>query len=330
MALLVALPALAAPDPLPGLAAEAMRVATRAIQRTAVDGGCAPFCAPDGKARATTDGPLPAGAFVVGPDGTAAVGLLAARAYALLGEDIYRAVALDSARALARSQRVTGGWPGIVTGEGYTRPAYRQGEPANGRDPTSELRAGVTVDGLRLLLMVADQTGDAEVREAAQYGLRAMLNAQLADGCWPALLPLSAGEPAALDTTAGMVTLLAAMPDHLEAARHAGEWLRNQDLEEADRPVVAEALQALHDADFDAPAPQPSRSERGRLTADRAPVVAEWVGSLDGLGHWLGDGRISIATYRAAMQDLLVYLRDYEPLPEFPGNDSGRPPQHRR
>jgi len=356
-----------------------MRVATRAIGRTAVDGGYAPLCDPDGGGRATAAGSLPRDAMVIGPDGTAAVGLIGADAYALLGEEVYRTVSLDAARALARTQRVTGGWPGLVNGEGYTRLAYRRSEPAGGRDDGSDLRGAVTVDGLRVLLTVADQTGDAEILAAAEYGLRAMLNAQLADGGWPAALPLPDGDGRfaclAEQVTPGLLQLLLARPGPgcRAAARRAWElllqtvgadgWPATLKPGAAADPAVAapvaEALLVLAEATGEpawlaplarlgdaladhpelrarlaaglrAPAAERSRTERARLTAARAPGVAEWVGALDGRGHWLVDGRVSVARYVAAMNELLVYLRDYEPLPDFPGNQGGRPPQHRR
>ncbi len=355
-----------------------MRVATRAIGRTAVDGGYAPLCDPDGGGRATAAGSLPRDAMVIGPDGTAAVGLIGADAYALLGEEVYRTVSLDAARALARTQRVTGGWPGLVNGEGYTRLAYRRSEPAGGRDDGSDLRGAVTVDGLRVLLTVADQTGDAEILAAAEYGLRAMLNAQLADGGWPAALPLPDGDGRfaclAEQVTPGLLQLLLARPaqaverqpgargiaatdrrrrrlaGHAETRRGSRPGRRGAGCGGAAGPgrgdgragwlaPLARLGDALADhpelrarlaAGLRAPAAERSRTERARLTAARAPGVAEWVGALDGRGHWLVDGRVSVARYVAAMNELLVYLRDYEPLPDFPGNQGGRPPQHRR
>jgi len=365
MLLCCLVPAHAAPDPLPGLAAEAMRVATRAIHRTALDGGYAPFCAPDGKAAT----------IVVGPDGTAAVGLIAADAYALLGEEVYRTVALDAARALLRSQRVSGGWAETVSGDGYTRLAYLNSQPQAGRDAGSDLRGAVTVDALRLLLTVADHTGDADIAEAGQFGLRAMLNAQLADGGWPRLIPLPEddGRFACLgdNVTPGLLRLLLTRPGPgcATAARRAGELLLRTAGGEGGWPATvkpgadaapeallpaAEALLALSAMTGETRWREPlegfreqpaiaellarpssssaerSRTERARLTAARAPGVAEWVGALDGLGHWLDGGQVSVARYTAAMGDLLAYLRDYEPLPDFPGGDAGRPPQHRR
>lgn len=349
-----------------------MRVATRALQRTATDAGYAPFCAPDGSQRATSDGPLPGNAMVVGPDGTAAVGLVAADALDLLGESIYRDVALEAAHALARTQRVTGGWPSVADGQGYTRVAYRDSRPQRGADPSSDLRGAVTVDALRLLLALAEQTDDEAVRDAAQYGLRAMLNAQLADGGWPRQLPLPDDDGRyswlADGVTSGLLRLLLPRPEPgcEQAARRAGELLLQVAADDGGaarvRPGggyapgdIAAGLQALVVATGEvrwrealdrlaarpefaghlpavppAPGAVSSRAERARLTAARAPGVADWVGSLDGLGYWLVDGRVSVARYVTAMRELLAYLRDYEPLPDFPGSDGGRPPQHRR
>jgi len=143
-----------------------------------------------------------------------------------------------------------------------------------------------------------------------------------ADG-WPATLkPGAAADPAVAAPVAEALLVLAEAtgePAWLAPLARLGDAL-------ADHPE----LRARLAAGLRAPAAERSRTERARLTAARAPGVAEWVGALDGRGHWLVDGRVSVARYVAAMNELLVYLRDYEPLPDFPGNQVGRPPQHRR
>lgn len=145
----------------------------------------------------------------VQPPGTPSVGLTLIEAHAATAEPRYLTAAAGAARALLRGQLVSGGWAYLVEFDPAARAgwAYRvdQEDPGKG---TSGRRNVTTFDddntqaALRFLLAFEaasanDPTGvRAEVQEALDYGLQAMLAAQYPNGAWPQRYDGSPRDPA--------------------------------------------------------------------------------------------------------------------------------------
>lgn len=382
------------PDDLPARATEALRRATEYLTVQAGDRGRYPQrYDPSTGAKYAGDERLEPTAFVIGPGATAAAGLVFLNAFEVTGEADYRDAALAAARALAAVQLASGGWPAVADPTAspglYTRQLALRSTPQEGRENTSRLDQGLAAEPLRLILALGELTGDVELREAGGYGLRSLLNAQLANGAWPAAWPLPADDRrlATLDgATPDLIELLAAQADPAAqaAAVAGGDFLlltrlqppgwavrysaRLQPRGFLDPPstlAAVRALLALHaatgeprflrpvadqlawlreqpdagevtaeavwrGANPDLPRPEPSRHERARRTAARAPEVLRLVGALDAQGRWLDGEIVHLGATVARMRRLLDYLRDYEPIPQYPGPGDGRPPQHRR
>ncbi len=406
------------PDDLPVRVAEAMRRATDAQQA------------------GRFAGPPPGGrvldAVLADPNGSEP-GFVWLAAYAVTNEPRYRDLALTRARDLAARQLQSGGWTDDETADParlYTREQYRRGEPMGSR--TNRSGIGTSALPLRLLLEVAQVTDDADVRAAADYGVRALVQAQRADGSWPLAMPPAPaitiheqgstptfelppvweqptalqvavlrtllvaarlGDPVARDsavaaadrllatqvvdpvpgwwddyrpdgradaeasvmstvTVARVIEVLAECAVALEDARYLQPLpAACETLEAARRPdgtwpfsftpstsgglppelIVPRALAAARTAlrHGGRPAPEPTRAERARLTADRLPAVLDLLASQHADGTWQLDVPApSLADYIIGMRLLTDFLRDYEPLPDLPTD--ARPPQHRR
>lgn len=406
------------PDDLPVRVAEAMRRATDA-QQAGRFAGRVPGDPHHSEATAHPNGREP--------------GFVWLAAFAVTNEPRYRDLALTRARDLAARQLQSGGWTDDETADLdrlYTREQYRRGEPMGSRTNRSSI--GTSALPLRLLLEVAQVTDDAEVRAAAEYGVRAMVQAQRADGSWPLAMPPAPpvnvtdqgstptfelppvweqptalqvavlrtllvaarlGDPVAREsavaaadrllatqvvdpvpgwwddyrpdgtpavgftsistaTVADVVEVLALCAVELEDARYLqplpavcevleaarlpdGQWpARLTPATWYYRPpelIVPRALAAARAAlrHGGRPAPEPTRAERARLTADRLPAVLDLLASQHADGTWQLDVPApSLADYIIGMRLLTDFLRDYEPLPDLPTD--ARPPQHRR
>lgn len=127
-------------------------------------------------------------AWVQSP-GTPRVGQAYLTAYRLTGEKDYLQAAHDTALALVRGQLRSGGWDYRIEfdPDQRRRYAYRVEEPnPEGRNVTT-LDDNNTQSALRFLIAV-DQVldpPDVRIREAAEYALTALLQAQYPNGAWP-------------------------------------------------------------------------------------------------------------------------------------------------
>ncbi len=147
----------------------------------------------------------------VQPPGTPSVGAAMLDAYQATGDAACPAGALDAARALARGQLHSGGWDySIRFGDSTSAPFRRrdaQGNLTSDPIPVAERTAAggwplwrqrrfklnvstydddVTFAALRFLVRMdaALNFGDAEIHDAARYGLSALLGTQYPNGGW--------------------------------------------------------------------------------------------------------------------------------------------------
>ena len=85
-----------------------------------------------------------------------------------------------------RYQRPSGGWPKDIDMTAAPDPARL----APGERPDSTIDNGATTTQMRLLVRVAQASGEAKYRAAAQRGLDYLLAAQYPNGGWPQFFPL--------------------------------------------------------------------------------------------------------------------------------------------
>ncbi|MCC7492271.1 MAG: hypothetical protein IT204_08005 [Fimbriimonadaceae bacterium] len=244
--------------------------------------------------------------------GSAPVALLCQTATATGDADL-QAAAAAAVRCLAATQLGHGGWPA------------RWPLAAGDRQPADALATA----NLVAALLTCGQVDPSLAERGGDF----LLLAQRADGGWSrrsgATLEAT-GEPDAAATRAACQALLA-----LHAVGGSERWL--EPLRAALPalqldPTAAELLDVVRrrlrqPAHANRP---PTREERAQRTAARAPRMRELLAQVDDEGRWLRDGVWSAADYVARAGELLQWLRDYEPLPDFPGSADGRPPQHRR
>lgn len=145
----------------------------------------------------------------VQPPGTPAVGLAMLEAYEATGEKLCLDSALEAGRALERGQLQSGGWYYSIT-FGKPNPFYRRdpkGKLQPDPTPIAERSAkggwdlwkqrkfeanlstyddDVTFAALRFLIRLdnALKFADAEIHDAALYGLQALLGTQFPNGAW--------------------------------------------------------------------------------------------------------------------------------------------------
>lgn len=123
------------------------------------------------------------------PPGTPAVGLVLLDAYDATGEPTYLDAAHDTGMCLVRGQLRSGGWDNLIefTPKRRERYAYRVDPPRKNARNTTTLDDNKTQSAIRLLMRL-DKTlayQDRQIHEAAEYALRAVLNAQYPNGAWP-------------------------------------------------------------------------------------------------------------------------------------------------
>jgi len=182
-------------EPSPRTAREALSRATSFMRSLSVNGAYVWRVAPDLSQRWGEGAATATQAWVQAP-GTPAMGMAFLRAHAATGDAMYLAAARDTAEALARGQLESGGWDYRLEFDPTLRNEYRYRlDPGTGeggrRRNTSTFDDDNTQGALRFLLAFADvakgspDPRDARIREALDYGLRRMLDAQYPIGAWP-------------------------------------------------------------------------------------------------------------------------------------------------
>ena len=122
----------------------------------------------------------------VQPPGTPTVGMAYLEAYAATGDSFYLDAAREAAEALVAGQLESGGWTQVI----HFGPAKRLGKYRKRRGGSwdfSSLDDGQTQAALQMLVR-SDRVLDfkhADIHEAAQYGLDALLGAQFPNGAFP-------------------------------------------------------------------------------------------------------------------------------------------------
>ncbi|MBC8876021.1 MAG: pectic acid lyase [Planctomycetes bacterium] len=122
----------------------------------------------------------------VQPPGTPAVGMAYLEAYAATGDSFYLDAGREAAEALVAGQLESGGWTQVI----HFGPAKRLGKYRKRRGGSwdfSSLDDGQTQAALQMLVR-ADRALDfehADIHEAAQYGLDALLGSQFPNGAFP-------------------------------------------------------------------------------------------------------------------------------------------------
>ncbi len=132
------------------------------------------------------EGEVSAETIVVQPPGTPTVGQAFLKAFEATDDPFYRDAAREAAKALVRGQLQSGGWTQVIHfGPAKTLGKYRK--RPGGSWNASSLDDGQTQSALQLLAKVDFVLGfkDAEIHEAALFGLNALLDAQFPNGAFP-------------------------------------------------------------------------------------------------------------------------------------------------
>jgi PelA/Pel-15E family pectate lyase len=133
------------------------------------------------------------------PPGTPSVGMAFLRAYEVTKDARYLDAARGAAEALARGQVESGGWDYLIDFDSAkSRLSYLRSdkgklsaEQAAKRKNLTNFDDNTTQSALRFLLTFTDATKgsndprDARIREALDYGLKKMIEAQYPNGAWP-------------------------------------------------------------------------------------------------------------------------------------------------
>lgn len=127
----------------------------------------------------------------VQPPGTPAVGLMYLRCYEATGDRYYLELAEKAGRVLLRGQMASGGWGAKIELAPEARAGfrYRTGDERRSRRArnTSSFDDNQTQSALRLLIRLDAALGfeDEAFREAIDYALENILEAQYPSGGWP-------------------------------------------------------------------------------------------------------------------------------------------------
>jgi hypothetical protein len=189
---------LAGQEPLADQARTTMARATAFMRSIATEGGYLWRYSPDLKERAGENEATTTQIWVQ-PPGTPSMGMAFLRAYEVTGEAQYLEAAKAAAHALAVGQLESGGWDYLVEFDPQLSAKwYRRSDV--GRIPAAQAakRRNIstfdddnTQSALRLLVAVVAASGasneprDVRIREARDYGLQRLLEAQRPNGGWP-------------------------------------------------------------------------------------------------------------------------------------------------
>lgn len=187
-----------AQDSLPGRARVALARATAFMRSLSTEGGYLWRYSTDLQERAGENVATPTQIWVQ-PPGTPSMGQAFLRAWRVTGDPAYLEAARAAAEALARGQLESGGWDYLVDFDpAAARRWYRKSEAGSLPPAEAARRRNLSVydddttqSALRLLVAVAEAAGESQdprdrrIREARDYGLARLLEAQRPNGGWP-------------------------------------------------------------------------------------------------------------------------------------------------
>lgn len=228
--------------------------ATAAMRAIATEGGYLWRYAPDLSERAG-ENPATATQVWVQTPGTPAMGLLFLEAFETTGDDVYLDAAKDAADALVEGQLASGGWDYLIEFDPAAREAwYRRAdlgrlppEEAARRRNTSTYDDDNTQQALRFLVALtttappSDDPRDRRHREARDYGLAKLMEAQRPSGGWPQRWNGRAADPAAYPTLAARFT--EEWPREHPRASYYDHYTLNDDTQ---RDCILTLLDAAH------------------------------------------------------------------------------------
>lgn len=187
-----------AADPLAVEARVALARATTAMRAIATEGGYLWRYSPDLSERAG-ENPATATQIWVQTPGTPAMGFAFLRAYEATGDPLHLEAAKDAADALVAGQLASGGWDYLVEFDPEKRRAWSfrteaDSLSADGKTPRRNVSTyddDNTQQALRFLVALTTTVPDGDTprdrrhREARDFGLAKLVEAQLPGGGWP-------------------------------------------------------------------------------------------------------------------------------------------------
>jgi PelA/Pel-15E family pectate lyase len=125
----------------------------------------------------------------VQPPGTPAVGQAFLTAWRATRNGQYLQAAQGAASALVRGQLESGGWDYRIEFDPAERYRWNYRGSKSARLNVSTLDDDNSQSAIRLLMDVHTAQSDAKFKDAAEYGLRALLENQYSNGAWPQRFP---------------------------------------------------------------------------------------------------------------------------------------------
>jgi hypothetical protein len=269
----------------------------------------------EGKARLASDE-----IWMRPPGATYAIGQRFLHAYGATSEDGYRALAVATALAVARSQTCRGGWQAASASRGSC--TVNDPGTAESEDFDEGMQAGAIAFMLDVASAIPDSPERRELIGAAGDGLAFLIETQNEDGAWP-IAPFVTSEYRALSTlnddvsTANVRILLKAHralgnPEYLEAARRGYAFLIAAQL-----PSGGWAQQYDHDLG-------PAQGRKFEPPAAASIETAYAIRTLVEGYHELGDPRL-LSTAKRGADWLAASQTEPETWARFYEIDSNRP-----
>lgn len=184
------------------------------------------------------------------PPGTPSIGMVFLEAHAATGDLEYLSAARDAAHALATGQLESGGWDYLIDFDPKESTRwYRRSDMGKLGAKEAERRRNIstyddnnTQSAVRFLMeFVAADPGDRVVKDALEYALKKLLEAQYPNGAWPQRYRGLAIDPAEYPV------LKANLPQtyqrQYEKGGYSGHYTLNDN---AQRDVMGVMLQAWH------------------------------------------------------------------------------------
>ena len=191
------------------------------------------------------------------PPGTPSVGQALLEAYQATGDGYYLEAARKAAHALVSGQLASGGWDYLIEFDSdKARRWYRRSDVGQlsereigRRRNTSTYDDDNTQSALRFLMdFVAADPKDTAVREALEYGLRKLLEAQYPNGAWPQRYAGRRVDPA--DYPVMRASLPRTYPRRYEKRGYTAHYTLNDNAQRDVMQVMLKAWRQFRDARY--------------------------------------------------------------------------------